>query len=56
MVHLWPSRRGVLRAGLIGGGAVAAHGLSPSLAQAIAASQPSHGTLADLQHGEHLTS
>jgi phospholipase C len=50
IVHLRPSRRDVLRAGLIGGGAVAARGLSPALAQAIAATQPSCGTLVDIQH------
>ena len=45
-----PSRRDVLRAGLIAGGAVAARGLSPALAQAIAATPPACGTLADIQH------
>jgi phospholipase C len=49
-VQFRPSRRDVLRAGLIAGGAVAARGLSPALAQAIAATPPAFRTLADIQH------
>ena len=45
-----PTRRDVLKAGVATGAAMAAGGVSPALLGAIAATQPSCGTLADIEH------